>query len=142
MNVRRGMTLIEILAVVVILGLLAATLTVGISGKMGKARHEIAKTQLAQIAGAVEAFRLEQRRLPTASEGLAVLSSNTSAACFLEAGKLIDPWGRAYLYLIPGPDGLPFEVVTYGAEGQVGGEGENADLSSAKLSGSGVPAPR
>lgn len=128
------MTLIEVLAVVVILGLLAATLTVGLSGRIGKARHEIARTQIAQIAGAVETFRLDRRRLPSPSEGLGVLTAPADAPYFLEAGKLLDPWGKAYLYLVPGPDGQPFEVVTYGADGQPGGDGENADLSSAKLS--------
>lgn len=129
-----GMTLIEVLAVVVILGLLAATLTVGLSGRIGKARHEIARTQIAQIAGAVETFRLDRRRLPSPSEGLGALTTPADAPYFLEAGKLLDPWGKAYLYLVPGPDGQPFEVVTYGADGQPGGDGENSDLSSAKLS--------
>ena len=135
MTLRTGMTLIEVLAVVVILGLLAATLTVGLSGRIGKAKHEIARTQLAQIAGSVEAFRLDQRRIPTSAEGLAALTSPADSAYFLEAGKLVDPWGKPYLYLVPGPDGQPFEVVTYGADGQPGGSGENGDLSSANLSG-------
>ena len=138
MNVRTsGMTLIEVLAVVVILGMLAATLTIGISGRIGKAKHEIAKTQLAQIAGAIETFRLDQRRLPTTGEGLAVLSSPADSAYFLEAGKLIDPWGKPYLYLVPGPDGLSFEVVTYGEDGQPGGTGDKADISTADLSATG-----
>lgn len=131
----RAMTLIEVLAVVVILGLLAATLTVGISGRMGKARHEIARTQIAQITAAIEGFRLDRRRLPTSGEGLTILSSEPQSAFFLEAAKLIDPWGNPYLYLVPGPEGHPFEVVTYGSDGQPGGEGDRADISSARLGG-------
>jgi general secretion pathway protein G len=130
-----GMTLIEILAVVVILGLLAVTLTVGISGRISKARHEISRTQIAQLMGAIEAFRLEKRQVPTATEGLAALSSTPNAAYFMEPGKLLDPWGKAYLYLVPGPNDIPFEILTYGADGQPGGEGENADISSSNLSG-------
>lgn len=132
---RGGMTLIEVLAVVVILGLLAATLTVGLSGKFGKARHEIAKTQIAFLAGQVETFKLDAQRLPTASEGLRMLTSPANASYYTDPGKLSDPWSKPYLYVVPGPDGLPFEIISYGADGQPGGEGEDADLSSARLSG-------
>jgi general secretion pathway protein G len=124
------MTLVEILAVVVILGLLAVTLTVGISGKMGRARSEIAKAQIAQIVTQVQTFQLEKRVLPKAGEGLAALTGDPKAAYYLEPNKLNDPWGRAYQYLIPGPKGQPFEVVTYGADGQPGGTGEDGDVSS------------
>jgi general secretion pathway protein G len=127
------MTLIEILAVVVILGLLAATLVGGLSGKLGTARHELAKTQIAQVVNAIEAFNLANGRPPTASDGLQVLSANPQAPFFLEAGKLLDPWSKPYQYLIPGPNGMPYEVVTFGADGQQGGTGENADVSSVDL---------
>jgi general secretion pathway protein G len=129
------MTLIEVLAVVVILGLLAATLTYGIGSRIGKARHEIARTQIAQIVTALEMFRLEKRRLPTATEGLTVLSSPPDAPYYLESGKMTDPWGKSYIYLMPGPSGAPFEVATYGSDGQLGGEGDKADLTSSNLSG-------
>lgn len=130
-----GMTLIEVLAVVVILGLLAVTLTVGISGRISKARHEIARTQIAQLMGAIEAFRLEKRQVPTAAEGLSILSASPNTAYFMEPGKLLDPWGKPYLYIVPGPNDAPFELLTYGADGQPGGEGEHADISSSNLSG-------
>jgi general secretion pathway protein G len=130
-----GMTLIEVLAVVVILGLLATTLTIGLSGRIGKARHEIARTQIAQIASALETFRLDKRRLPTSNEGLSILTVDPRASYHLEKGKLADPWDNAYLYIVPGPDGLPYEVVSYGSDGQPGGSGDEADLSSANLSG-------
>ena len=136
---QRGMTLIEVLAVVVILGLLAATLTVGISSRIGRARHEIARTQIAQITASIETFRLDKGRLPTSAEGLAVLSSSPTTAFYLEPGKLQDPWNKPYLYLIPGPAGNPFEVLSYGEDGQSGGDGEAADISSTNLSGRGKP---
>ncbi len=125
------MTLIEILAVVVILGMLAVTLTVGITGKMGKARGEIAKTQIAQIVGQVQTFQLEKRQIPTAAEGLVVLTGDPKSSYFLESTKLTDPWGNPYQYLVPGPAGVPFEVLSYGSDGQPGGTGEAADVSSA-----------
>ena len=130
---RAGMTLIEILAVVVILGLLAVTLTVGITAKFGKAKHEISKTQIAGIVAQIQAFQLERRAIPSASQGLKVLSDTPSATYYLDAERLLDPWGNPYRYLVPGPGGQAFEVMTYGADNQAGGEGENADVSSAKL---------
>ena len=130
---RSAMTLVEILAVVVILGLLAVTLTVGITAKMGKAKHEIAKTQIGQIVAQLQTYQLEKHALPTAGEGLAILTTDPNATYYLEPAKLNDPWGNSYLYAIPGPNGQPFEVMSYGSDGQPGGTGEAADLSSATL---------
>ena len=130
---RHGMTLIEILAVVVILGLLAVTLTVGISAKFGKAKREIAKTQIAGIVAQIHAFQLEKRIVPSASQGLKALSGDPAATYYLEPEKLNDPWGNPFRYLVPGPAGQLFEVLTQGADNQPGGEGENADVSSAKM---------
>jgi general secretion pathway protein G len=129
----RAMTLVEILAVVVILGLLAVTLTVGIAGKMGKAKSEIARTQIGQIVAQVQTYQLEKRALPSAAQGLAALttpSADPGASYFIENGKLTDPWGNTYLYVVPGPAGHPFEVLSYGADGQPGGTGDAADVSS------------
>lgn len=131
-----GMTLVEILAVVVILGMLAVTLTVGIAGKMGKARHEIARTQIAQLVTQLQAFQLDRRRVPTADEGLAILTTpaaDPNASYFVEKAKLTDPWNRPYLYLEPGPEGRAFEILTYGSDGKPGGSDEAADLSSTAL---------
>lgn len=134
--VRLAMTLVEILAVVVILGLLAATLTIGIAGKMGKAKHEIAKTQIAQIVAQIQTFQLDKRKLPTSGEGLAILTSPATAPdapYFLDSAKLTDPWGAPYVYLVPGPAGQPFEVLSYGSDGQPGGSGDASDVSSAGM---------
>jgi general secretion pathway protein G len=130
------MTLVEILAVVVILGLLAVTLTVNLAGKMGKAKHEIAKTQIGQLIGQLQTYQLEKRSLPKAGDGLNLLTApaaTPSASYYVDAAKLVDPWGQAYVLLIPGPDGHPFEIVSYGADGQPGGNDEDADLSSVTL---------
>ncbi len=133
---RHAMTLVEILAVVVILGLLAVTLTVGLSGKMGKAKHEIAKTQIGQLVGQLQTYQLEKRTLPKAGDGLTLLTApaaTPSAAYFVDQAKLTDPWGNPYQLLIPGPDGHPFEILSYGADGQPGGADENADVSSVSM---------
>ena len=133
---QRAMTLVEILAVVVILGLLAAALAVGIAPKMDKAKQGIAKTQIAQLVGQIQTYQLDKRTLPKAGEGLAALTTPAAAPTavyFVDASKLIDPWGNPYQLLIPGPDGNPFEVISYGADGQPGGTDINADISSVTM---------
>lgn len=134
----RGMTLVEVLAVVVILGLLAGTLVVGFSASFGKAKHELAKSGIAVIVGKLEVYRMEHGDWPSNEQGLAALTNDAAKPTdpyFLNADQLIDPWGNRYMLVTPGPDGHPFEVVTYGADGQIGGEGESRDLSSVSLRG-------
>ncbi|MBK7406248.1 MAG: type II secretion system protein GspG [Phycisphaerales bacterium] len=73
---------------------------------------------------------------PDLDAGLRVLAEAApTSAYYLAADSLLDPWERAYVYIAPGPEGHPYEVVSYGADGQPGGEGENADLSSVRLRG-------
>lgn len=130
------MTLVEVLGVVVILGLLAGTLAVGFSGAFGKGKSELAKTQIALIVGKIEAYRIETDAWPTIDEGLAALSdgkASPTSSYYIPTDRLRDPWNRPYLYVIPGPDGHPYEVLTYGADGAPGGGGDNADISSITL---------
>ena len=133
---RHALTLIEIMVVVAILGMLAAALSLGLTGKLAQANSSIAELQIREIANHLDLYRQSQRQLPAASEGLAVLttpSCTPDAVYFLEPAKLRDPWGQPFQYLVPGPQGLPFEVVSYGADGVPGGEGEKTDISSAAL---------
>ena len=135
---RRAMTLVELLAVVVILSLIAGTLVVGFSGSFGKARHELAKTGIGLLVTQLEKYRLERSVWPSNDKGLAVLTNGEAKptdSYYVNAGQLLDPWGRSYLYVQPGPDGHPYEVLSYGADGQPGGEGEDADVTSVNLRG-------
>jgi general secretion pathway protein G len=127
------MTLVEILAVVVILGLLAATLTVGVTAKMGKAKRELAKTQIAQWVAQVQTFQLDTGNLPPAAKGISALTATPAAAWYVEPARLKDPWGNQFRYNVPGPGGRPFEIVSYGADGRPGGADDDADISSASL---------
>ncbi len=131
---RIALTLIEVLAVVVILAMLALTLTVGIVAKMGKAKQELAKTQITQIVGQVQAYQVEKGAPPPAGKGLAVLSERSTAIYYLEPAKLRDPWGNPYRYLVPGPKGAAYDIVTYGADNKPGGADDQADISSSSLS--------
>ena len=132
----RGMTLVEILAVVIILGLLAGTLAVGFSGSFGKAKHELAKTAMGQIIQKLETYRIEKGTWPPVELGLKALSDGAATPndSFYSGEGQAPRSLEAGLYLvIPGPGDHPYEIVSYGADGQPGGTGENADLSSIDL---------
>ncbi|MEM9066807.1 MAG: type II secretion system major pseudopilin GspG [Planctomycetota bacterium] len=133
---RRAMTLVEVLAVVVILGLLAGTLAVGFSGAFGKGRHELARTGIASIVNRLELYNIARSEWPALEQGLNALTAPEAKPTdeyFIAPENLSDPWGRPYQYITPGPDDYPYEVLSFGADGQPGGEGENADISSTSL---------
>lgn len=105
-NARRGMTLVEVLAVVVILGLLAGTLAIGFSGAFGKGKHELAKTGIGQIVGRLEVYYMDQSAWPDLDTGLRALAeAPPTSAYYLPSDNLFDPWDRPYVYITPGPEG-------------------------------------
>ena len=143
---RRGMTLVEILAVVVILGLVAGTLLVGFSGSFGKAKHELAKSGIGLIVSKIELYHIDRGIWPSNEQGLKALSDGNApptSSYYLGTDKLLDPWGRPYLYMVPGPDGHPYEVLSYGSDGQPGGVigAEESDLTSVNLRADAVAPP-
>ncbi|HEX9242019.1 MAG TPA: type II secretion system major pseudopilin GspG [Anaeromyxobacter sp.] len=126
----RGMTLIEILVVMVILSLIATAVAVNVVGSAARARADRAKTDVQRIASdGIEAFKVMRGRYPTTEEGLKLLVDEKFLKPNSADGKIKDPWDREYIYLYPGqahPDA--FDVKSYGADGQPGGDGENADV--------------
>lgn len=126
----RGMTLIEIMVVIVILGLVAAAVAVNVVGRLAEAKVKQAETDVRNIASqGVDAYKVMRGRYPTTEEGIHLLIQEKFLKANSNDGKLKDPWGREYLYLYPGqahPDA--YDVKSYGADGQAGGEGENADV--------------
>lgn len=134
----RGFTLVETLAVLVILGLLAGVLLVSFSGSVGKGRQELAKTGIGVVVQKLEAYHLEHAAWPGNDIGLAALGdghASPSASYYLTKDQLLDPWKQPYAFVTPGPDGHPYEVVSFGKDGQPGGEDENKDISSTNLGG-------
>jgi general secretion pathway protein G len=126
----RGMTLIEILVVLVILGLIATAVAVNVVGASEKARVDRAKTDVQRIASdGIEAFKVMRGRYPSTEEGLRLLIQERFLKANSSDGRLLDPWQNEYVYLYPGqahPDA--FDVKSYGADGQPGGDGENSDI--------------
>ncbi len=127
-RLQRGMTLIEIMVVVIIIGLIGTAVAVNVFKNLEEAKIRTAKTDVAKIAEAVDTYKLYRGRYPSTEEGLGLLLQEKILKPN-KNGKLIDPWEREYLYLYPGQvHGDAFDVKSLGADGQAGGEGENADL--------------
>jgi general secretion pathway protein G len=130
---RQGFTLIELLVVMVILGLLAALVGPRLFGHVGAANQKAAKTQIEMLGQGLDAFRLDVGRYPSTSEGLAALMTNPGVegwnGPYLKKGLPNDPWKRPYIYQSPGEHG-DYDLISYGADGVPGGEGENKDVNS------------
>ena len=140
---RSGFTLLEILVVVLIITILATIVGVNVAKRPGEARAVAATAQIHTFKTALQLYRMEQGHYPTQRQGLQALverpTSDPIPQVYPEGGYLEsravpkDPWGHEFVYMVPGPETLPYEVLSYGADGQPGGEGENADISSATL---------
>ena len=124
---RGGFSLVEIMVVLVIIGLLAGLVGINVRGYLIKAKRNAAKTEIATICDALEAFYTEYDRYPSNEEGLLVLteSSDRLPEALLDR-EPIDPWGEPYVYNQPGREG-PYEVLTLGADGREGGDPGSAD---------------
>ncbi|MGO4381539.1 type II secretion system major pseudopilin GspG [Pseudoduganella sp. RAF53_2] len=131
-----GFTLLELLVVIVIIGLLAAYVGPKYFSQLGKSEVTIAKAQIEAFEKSLDTYRLDVGRYPTTEEGLAALLTAPPTAGakwngpYLKKGVPPDPWGHAYIYKAPGAK-AEYEIVSLGKDGQPGGEGENADITSA-----------
>lgn len=130
-----GFTLLELLVVIVIIGLLAAYVGPKYFAQLGKSEVTIAKAQIEAFEKSLDTYRLDVGRYPSTEEGMAALMAAPPAAAakwngpYLKKGVPPDPWGHPYLYKAPGAKG-EYEIVSTGKDGQPGGTGENADISS------------
>ena len=132
----RGFTLIELLIVMVILGLLAALVGPRMFGKTGKAKQKAAKAQISLFETAVDTYRLDVGRFPTTDQGLKALRERPENESkwdgpYLPKDIPLDPWGNEYEFKSPGEHG-DYDIVSFGADGAPGGEGEDSDIVSWK----------
>ena len=131
---RSGFSLLEVLMVLVIMGMVAGLITVSVHARMAIAKQNIAKTEVAAIADAVESFHLMYGRYPSNDEGLEILTRPTEKSSEpLLHSNLKDPWGHAYEYTCPGQQNRLYEVVSLGADGMPGGSGADSDVNSWEL---------
>ena len=130
-----GFTLIELMVVLVIIGVLAALIVPNVLNRADDARATAAKTDVNNLMQALKLYKLDNQRYPTAEQGLpALLVKPTTGPIPINWKSYVDklpndPWGRPYQYLNPGIKG-EVDVMSFGADGQAGGEGKNADVGS------------
>ena len=130
-----GFTLIELMVVLVIIGVLAALVVPNVLDRADDARATAAKTDVNNLMQALKLYRLDNQRYPAAEQGLqALVAKPTTGPIPFNWKSYVDklpndPWGRPYQYLNPGIKG-EIDVMSFGADGQPGGEGKNADIGS------------
>ncbi len=140
---QKGFTLIEIMVVVIILGLLAGLVLPRILGQEEKAKFEATKVQIRSLEDALDAFKLDNGFYPATDQGLDALIHKPEAGRipnkWREGGYLKparipkDPWGKDFIYLSPGNENREYDIISYGADNEPGGEGNNADIESWKM---------
>jgi general secretion pathway protein G len=130
-----GFTLLELLVVVLIIGLLAGFVAPRYFGQVGKSEINVAKAQIDALEKALDQYRLDTGHYPSSELGLVALVQRPQnepkwGGPYLRKDVPLDPWGRPYVYKLPGEKGGDFDLVSYGKDGQPGGTGENADITN------------
>ncbi len=138
-----GFTLVELLVVIAIITILAGVVTVSLVHKPAEARVAAAKLQIKQLQTALNIYRTEQGRFPTQEQGLDALvripdrepiPRNYPRDGYLDGTRLpLDPWGNPFIYLTPGRAGESYEIISYGSDGEPGGNDDATDISSSAL---------
>lgn len=129
---RAGFTLVEMMVVIVIIGILAAVLITQISGRADKAKVEATKVMIKQVGDALDLFKLDHNVYPESLDHLTFQPSYVEATNWPPGGYLKrlprDGWKREFVYRVPGTNGQPFDIISYGEDGRQGGEGFAADI--------------
>src|SRR5512134_1352087 len=132
---QRGFTLLELLVVMVILGLLVGYVAPKYFAQVGKSEVKTARAQIEALEKALDMYRLDTGHYPTTEQGLAALNTRPQneprwSGPYLKKEVPLDPWGKPYVYKVPGEKGTEFDLMSLGKDSRPGGEGENADISN------------
>jgi general secretion pathway protein G len=136
-TVRSGFTMVELMAILIIIGLLATLVVTKVADQIDKARVTTTKANLKALHAAVNQFKMDTGRYPTEEEGLMALIEEPSDVINYQEGGYLettevtkDGWGRDFIYELYPESGKSFAIVSLGADGEEGGEGTDADLYS------------
>lgn len=138
-RVRRGFTLLEMLVVLVIIGLIAGLVGPRLFSKVDSSKVQTAGVQIKLLRGSVETLRMDVGVYPPVDVGLAMLVTPPADPAlrarwkgpYLDDAVPLDPWGQPYQYQVPGDEGRAFSIISLGADGRPGGEGNDADIGRA-----------
>ena len=123
-----GFTMIELLIVIVILGLMASLVAPKFFNQLGTAERGIAAAQMNAFETALDTYRLDMGSYPSKLEELRKSDKPRWDGPYLPKDIPLDPWKNAYIYSVPGDDGNPYKIMSYGADGQLGGIDNNEDI--------------
>jgi general secretion pathway protein G len=135
---RRAFTMVEAIVIIVILGIIAAVVAPRLLSRIGQSKQAVAKANAASLATAMKTFMADYGRAPESGTPITVLIDRPSDmpetswhGPYVDSIEALnDPWGRPFVLVIPGQKNYDFDIVSYGADGQQGGEGENADVTA------------
>jgi general secretion pathway protein G len=140
MKSKAAFSLVEVLVALVIIAIMGSVVALNLAGTTDEAKIQSTRAELDTLASAITLFQAQQGFLPTQRQGLQVLVQEPTreplAPRYPQGGYLqstdipTDAWDNPYVYLTPGRDGQPYEIISYGADGIEGGSGPNADLST------------
>ena len=140
MKTQSGFTLIEVMAVVVILGLLMTLVVPKVLGRQEQAQIQKARIDIETFSGALTMYKLDNFNFPSTSQGLEALVNKPSGAPEAKnwrSGYITrlpkDPWGNDYVYIQPGTGSSEYDIISYGSDGKKGGSGSATDINSAEL---------
>jgi general secretion pathway protein G len=130
----RGFTLLELLVVMVIIGLLVGYVGPRYFSQIGKSETKAARAQIDALEKALDQYRIDTGHYPSNEQGLAALNERPAneanwSGPYLKRAVPLDPWGRAYLYKMPGEHG-ELDLLSLGKDGQMGGSGDAADVTN------------
>lgn len=127
-RMHKGFTLIELLIVIVILGLLASLVAPDMFGKVDSSRVKTAETQMKMLETSLNTYRLDMGKFPESLDLLLKSDEANWQGPYFPKEVPPDPWGNDYVYRMPGDNGAPYTLLSYGADGREGGEENNADI--------------
>ncbi|WP_042150669.1 MULTISPECIES: type II secretion system major pseudopilin GspG [unclassified Pseudoalteromonas] len=128
MNKNKGFSLMELMIVLIILGLLGSLVAPKLFSKVSSSKKKAAVAQMQMFETAIDTYRLDIGTVPANLQELRASSNPSWDGPYLPKEIPMDPWGKPYIYTVPGQNGNPYGIMSYGLDGQPGGNDENMDV--------------